>query len=308
MKLTKTHLNLFTYLLVILSVFFITRYLYVNDLLRFPGSIRWSWIFASFIALMAGFFLNSVSWQQILLNNGIRVTLKEAYLSLGLTIFGKYIPGKVWLITGISGKIAATSGAPIFTIAMIATLLQILIILFGALIGMISLAKSLGATLIIAGYGLSLLFVIVFYLTRDKITKSHFINSNPIAKRWIKPLIKSISIPLMISVSGTWILWSLGFYLLCKSLSISGIDISTGFSFALASSVGILAIFTPGGLGVREGLLGVIMAQHNIDVQNVVSVSALSRLWFVLGELSIFVTSLFLVSLIWLRNKTRGNS
>jgi hypothetical protein len=218
-----------------------------------------------------------------------------------MSIFGKYIPGKVWLITGISGKVAAASGSSVFVVAMVATLLQILVIGMGVLVGMFSINAQINFVYRLVIYILFIVGIALFFKYKNRIYENRLICSNKLTRRWVRPLIKSISTPLLMSILGVWLLWSLAFYLFCLSLGANLINYRAGFTFPLASSGGIVAIFAPGGIGVREGLLGLLLSEYIGSKADVVSIATFSRLWFLVGEAGIFSIAVILQLLSWIR-------
>lgn len=82
-----------------------------------------------------------------------------------------------------------------------------------------------------------------------------------------------------------WCVLGAGFYLMLGSVidvPLSLYPFLTG-SFALAGVVGVLALFAPSGIGVREGVLAFTLAQ--VLPEGVAAVAALlSRIWITLAE------------------------
>jgi len=94
---------------------------------------------------------------------------------------------------------------------------------------------------------------------------------------------------------GGWILWGCGFFLLAVSITDHFIPFSAVFCFPLAGSLGILFVFAPGGIGIREGIIAGYLTLLNVSLPEAIMISATSRLWFLVGELFIFITG-YLVS------------
>ena len=83
-----------------------------------------------------------------------------------------------------------------------------------------------------------------------------------------------------------WVCQSIAFFLFIQSLipvkwTHAGV-LSACFAFAWI--VGILSFLTPGGLGVREGLLGVLLANYMSPMQ-ATSVALLCRVWMLSAEI-----------------------
>jgi uncharacterized membrane protein YbhN (UPF0104 family) len=86
-----------------------------------------------------------------------------------------------------------------------------------------------------------------------------------------------------------WGIFGIGFYLFAISLTPltwNFYPIAVG-SFAVSWVLGILSVFTPAGLGVREGVLIAIL-QKWLDPSLALGVSIGSRLWLFLGEICFF--------------------
>ena len=88
-----------------------------------------------------------------------------------------------------------------------------------------------------------------------------------------------------------WLFWSLSFYFLIKTVSEEDVRLVTGSGFALAGSLGIVAVIAPGGIGVREGVLAFILTLAGFNIELAASISVVSRLWFLIGEAFIFLIS-----------------
>ena len=67
-------------------------------------------------------------------------------------------------------------------------------------------------------------------------------------------------------------------------------------ALVLAWIVGFLAVFAPGGLGVRESVL-VLLLEQVMPVGPAVVLTALGRLWWMAGEVGLLVISTAAVTL-----------
>jgi len=85
---------------------------------------------------------------------------------------------------------------------------------------------------------------------------------------------------------GLWFLFGLAFFLFARSLTPLGriryLPV-TGV-YALAWVIGMVSVFAPAGIGVREGVLSVLLAQY-LPEPTAIVVALLSRLWVTLAEL-----------------------
>jgi len=85
---------------------------------------------------------------------------------------------------------------------------------------------------------------------------------------------------------GLWVLFGLAFFLFARRLTPLGwiryLPV-TGV-YALAWVIGMVSVFAPAGIGVREGVLSILLAQYLPEPTAIVA-ALLSRLWITLAEL-----------------------
>jgi uncharacterized membrane protein YbhN (UPF0104 family) len=85
----------------------------------------------------------------------------------------------------------------------------------------------------------------------------------------------------------TWLIYGLGLYLLARSIyplppaALPGV----AGSFAIAWVVGFLSLITPSGLGVREGVLGVLLSTF-MPTPVALLLALLARIWLTVAELA----------------------
>jgi len=122
-----------------------------------------------------------------------------------------------------------------------------------------------------------------FTLIISKIVKSKF--SVPCFKR------KQIFILLCLSTF-FWLIWGMGIYFFIDSTGIQIINpIHVIFLFPFSVSVGIVAVFSPGGFGIREGVFAGLLIALGSSISSAAEISILSRIWFILGEIIFFLIS-----------------
>ncbi len=291
----KTILNLSTYFLVIISVVFLVRYLLNNKLLYIPSKINWQYMIISIIFLIIGFFFSCKSWQIILKKNNIFITYREAVLSRGISTLGKYIPGKVWLILGASGRVASTTGESVTNITYVSILEQIMSIVAALMVGIISLYNKISSIYILLFYIISILCISLILIFKNEILLLFGFKKNNFFKKLLNPFLSSLSFFLFSCMLITWLSWSIGFFFMARSIVPNLYSPIIGCSFSLAAVLGILVVIAPGGLGVREGALAFLLAGFVNNKQDIATIAAISRLWFLIGEIFIFLTALILL-------------
>lgn len=277
-------------------MFFLAFALYKADYLIIPKIISYNHLLLSFLLLFFSFILFCFTWLKSLKQNQfLLITKRDSVISNGLSVFAKYIPGKVMIIFGRALYIHKKYDTPLKAISMISFSNQLLSILVGLAIGFIILFKiNVSFKLIIVSALLIIMFIIILY---SKYIRKTF---NNLLRKLIN---KNINYPIL-SLKDSLDLFpififhrvieSTAFYLLVLSLLDYHVSFIVGFSFALSSTLAILALIAPGGLGVREGLLVICLLAFGIEKQDAITISVASRLWFLIGEVFIFILALFL--------------
>ncbi len=281
-------------LLLYVSLLFLAWHLYRHEYLVIPKIVSISALVFSVAALISGFFLTITIWQKFLANAGFTVRWPDCLAAQGLSVFGKYIPGKLWVLVGMTGYIAQQYGLPASHIALVALRNQFSQLWVGLILGIVGLIWAGGNWQLVSlsAIPLGILTVALFSRTANTIT----------AKLLQKILGKNLTIPVFLYrdllpllpyLVSNWLLWGVGFYLLASSIFATPVPLATGLGFVISATLGVLAVFAPGGLGVREGILAGFLIQLNFTPTQVATLTVISRLWFLIGEVIMFILGAF---------------
>lgn len=242
--------------------------------------------------------LNTIPSKRLLYLNGYDVGFRDILIARGLSIFAKYIPGKIMNILGPTEYYYENCSTPRKTGIAINLQEQFTTLLTGIAIGIIGLLISGNFLKQKLNYGLIVIFFLLtavvfspiiriaieyfFTLFKKKIELPEF-NS----KRIIQTL------PYFIL---SWIFYCIAFSFFVNALIEYDIQYKflIGTIFATGGTLGVLALFAPGGIGVREGLLVGYMIMWGISETDATTIAVSSRLWFLIGECFIFLVGLFL--------------
>jgi uncharacterized membrane protein YbhN (UPF0104 family) len=91
-----------------------------------------------------------------------------------------------------------------------------------------------------------------------------------------------------------WMFFSASFYFLVASLTNEGVPFHISFGYPLAGTLGLIAFFAPGGLGVRESILVGFFKLAGYEIAIATTISITSRLWYLFGEFFIFLLAIIL--------------
>ena len=282
-------------ILIYLSLISVVIYILNSDFFFIPKIKSISYLLISILFLFIGFLFDSYNWAAYLkARKSKQINFADALVSHGITIFSKYIPGKIWIIIGRAGFIAKKYNFSTKQLSLISFEVQILSLWSGLIISLICLFFLKDAEyLLILSFGLfSLLIALSIFIFTDffqnllqiiikKLFKIDFTNKKPY-----------VTFYNLIGFYSTWVIWSFSFYFLEKALFDKEIILFTGLAFILAANIGLIAIIFPGGIGIREGILVAILINFEFTIAEATTISLVSRLWFLSGEVFIFLTSL----------------
>ena len=253
---------------------------------------EYSWDFnlpfliVSFLFLFITLLLVIILWRRVLIQLGSELSLPKAFKIFHLSNLGRYVPGKIWQFVGMYymlekeniGVVKAVSG----------TLWASLFFnLSGIIIGVLTIYFS-GFELFQMSLPVLILFLVaVFSLIQPRVIDSVM---NYLMKRLNQKKVV-FSLPLrqvlinLLGYATLWFCYGVGFFLLTKSVtdvSLDRIFIFVGL-FSIAHVVGYLSFLTPGGIGVREGVLTYMLSYYiPFPVASIVAI--LARVWLTLGE------------------------
>jgi uncharacterized membrane protein YbhN (UPF0104 family) len=246
--------------------------------------------------LISGFFFESWGWQTALKKIDARVSYKDAIVSSGLSIFGKYIPGKVWIIAGRAAYIAkryeSVKEKDILSVSFIAQFVSLWV---GLLFGSVALFVMEQMWIYILIVGLLWVGLTLVVFTKYPHNIMVYLYSLIFKKELKLPYIPfKDAVGIIPMYVFCWGAYSVSFFFLVNSLIEGNASIITGFSFPLAAILGIAVLFAPGGLGVRETILVGFLKLNGLTTAIATTISVVSRLWYLIGEISIFLIAIII--------------
>jgi hypothetical protein len=246
------------------------------------------WLVLSALLVWAMYALLIVAWRMMLAGWGQRLDGWTAARIWTVSSLGKYLPGKVWAIAGMA-LLAQRAGIAAWAATGSAVVLQVLAIGTGAavagLTGRQAIAAAdprLGAVLgvLIAGAvaGVALLLWPAFLRRLLQLAA-------PDAEARGTPPVAGIAFGIVANLVA-WLGYGLALWLLARGLLPSaGLDPALAIAVFTASYLaGFLALFAPGGIGVREGLF-ILMLQGPLGIAAATALALASRVLLTITEL-----------------------
>ncbi len=225
------------------------------------GNLDISLLIISFLFLLIFYLFHTFVWIQILKRQGHSISFKEAFKIRSLSEIGKYTPGKVWHIIGRTYLSSKLKIPKITTLTSMVIETLLMLISAGFFVVFFSLNSQDPKTILIF-----MLTILGLLIIRTKYFEKVL---NKLLKK-----VKKITNEIKINISLKFTLFLLIFYLIgwliighslffiIKSIypqiAYSLIFIISGI-FAASWALGYISFLTPGGLGVREGIMVLLL-------------------------------------------------
>jgi uncharacterized membrane protein YbhN (UPF0104 family) len=251
-------------------------------------SVRPGWLLLSAAVVWLMYAVLIVAWRVMLAAWGQRLGGWEAARIWTVSSLGKYLPGKVWAIAGMAVMSQRAGVAP-WAATGSAVVLQVLAIGTGAALAGLTGAGALEAAhpgaraalaLMVAGallgVGLLLWPPLLQRLLR-------FAAPGSVADR--APSARGIVFGIVANLIA-WVGYGTALWLLARGL-LPGVPLGwlpAIAVFAASYLAGFLALFAPGGIGVREGLF-ILMLQQPLGIAAATALALASRLLLTITEL-----------------------
>jgi hypothetical protein len=224
------------------------------------ADVNWAALAGSFVLAALGTAAGALIWLVILDGLGVKPRLRWAGLFFQAQL-GKYIPGSIWQYAG-RAAVARANGIPVGPVGVS------LAVEFAAA----AIAAGAMAVFLVGWWGALILAAIAVLLVAG---------GRPTRSR----------LPVRVTIRATllylpvWLLLGASFWLCASGLvAVPASDLALYMgTFAVAWLAGLLAIYAPGGLGVREAVL-VALLHGRIGTADALVVAAASRLMLILVD------------------------
>ena len=250
-------------------------------------SIQPGWIILSAVVVWLMYAILIAAWQRMLAAWGRGLDFWTAARIWTVSSLGKYVPGKVWAVAGMAvmAQQAGIGAAPATGSAVI---LQVLAIGTGAAVVAITGYGALRAAYPGAVMGLAVLLAaavggIGLLLWPDLVNRLLRVAAPDAAT--VRPPVGPVAFGILANAVA-WIGYGGALWLLARGLLPgAGLDPPSAIAVFTASYLaGFLALFAPGGIGVREGVF-ILMLQGPIGIGAATALAIASRLLLTVTEL-----------------------
>lgn len=236
----------------------------------------------SFLLLLFSQIYVVFLWQLIVNTGSNKIKIKDAVAIFYVSALGRYIPGKVWQLIGLA-YLSEDAGIE-SEVAITASLLsQSLSIVSGIIVSLGTIVDYVKWYFVFPLMVLLLIFLYppVFNHMLSLLSKKLRKKDLRMEMRFEKELL------LFLGYVIAWILYGISFYLLLRSLDLELSIMRSIQFFSVSYLVGLFAIFVPGGLGIREGILTILLKKIGV-------IGYLSSLIAVVERINITITEIIL--------------
>ena len=263
------------------------------SLQNFKLIINVSFLIISLSLYLLSYLLETYIWQ-ICINRHLgrrELNFPQSIAVVNASGLFKYLPGRVWTYTAqlLWLKKYNISKPVILYVNLICMGGSVIVSLYLGLIYLVLYTDSLGTTAAILSFS-ALLLCNIIYITWNSFLMNKLIS---LAARFFKKEIRPLhdSKLLLIFIQSIYMFsWSLmGFagYFLAKGIGLS-LDLTGIFailaSMSLSWLAGYFAVFSPGGLGIREGMM-LLMLNKIVNIQTALIFPIVSRIMYLIAEL-----------------------
>jgi len=202
----------------------------------------------------------------------------------------KYVPGRIWTYTAqlLWLEKYNISKSLVLYVNLICIAGSIIVSLYLSLIYLAMYTNILGAVLLVVLFTALILFNIAYIAWNSSLMNKLIVVINRLFKREIQPLSESRSLILLIQLIYvfSWTLMGAGGYFLAEGVGLE-VPLTDIFAILAAMSlswlIGYFAVFSPGGLGIREGFM-LLMLNGVTNTATALIFPVISRLMYLIAE------------------------
>lgn len=219
--------------------------------LETPGEIRLGWIALAAVVVWTAYGVLILAWRTVIVGWGQHLRVPAAVRIWCVSNLGRYLPGKIWSAAGLA-VLAQREGVTGWVAAGAAIAMQVLALGTGvAVVAAVAPGAATPTSLTVAG--VCAVGAVVALTSKRAMAVLSGLTKGKIA---LEPLpLPSVTAGALAAL-GAWVLYGVAFWMLAAGLGLDpmpSLPLSVGV-FASGYIVGLIAVFAPGGVGVREGV------------------------------------------------------
>lgn len=228
------------------------------------GDIPPGTLVAGFVLALLSPVLTQLGWRVLLADLGTRLALPAGASVFFVGQLGKYLPGSVWSVVA-QADMGSRLGVPRRRMGVVGLLSILLSVITGAIVGIpavpLLLARS-GEVTSLWWFAPALVLLLLLWprlLNWGIATLLRLLRREPLEHSLTAPAIVLTSMWFVLA----WLSSGISILLLAHALSaqtpVRDLVVTSVCGFALASAIGMFSVFVPAGVGVRDGVLALLL-------------------------------------------------
>lgn len=253
------------------------------------------YIIISFLCLAVYFALLTRGWSSIVTELGSKVPYGKAIWIVSTSQIAKYVPGGIWYTVG-RVYLARTEKVK-EEIGLLSVVFEtFLLMLTNLMIFLITINFIQGETYLSPLLSVTFIAVILILLYPPLLNKLLNLGLRILKRPAVELHARYLSI-LKISTFffALWIVQIAGYFFLINSIYEVGVSQlpNLAAAYTLSWITGFIVLFAPGGLGVREGMMALLLSSI-LPLPLAIAISFITRVWMTIFEVLIFFIGLLI--------------
>ena len=235
-----------------------------SDVSNHLGDIPAGTLVAAFVLTLLSPIFTQLGWRVLLADLGTRLPLPAGASVFFVGQLGKYLPGSVWSVVA-QADMGSRLGVPRRRMGVVGLLSILLSVITGAIVGIPAVPLLVARSGEVTSLWWFAPAVVLLLLLWPRLLNWGIATLLRLLRR--EPLEHSLTAPAIVLTSMWFVLaWlSVGgsILLLASALSsgtpVRDLVVTSVCGFALASAIGMFSVFVPAGVGVRDGVLALLL-------------------------------------------------
>jgi len=276
---------------VAIAGYFLVHYVDTRrDVVRAFSALNRNLVLAAVACQLAYFFVTVAAWRQVIKTvTSASLSRWEALVQIVLVNFGKYVPGKIWGLTARGARLRQL-GFDLNRVVRASYVEQLFLLGSGVILASVIAVPAFDEPVYIVPAILSAALLASLRFSRPLLGKAVSVmpRLEPLQRYFGAEMSWGRVLGLMGSFAAIWLCLGSAFFLL--SADFAGIDFTwrnaSIFVLGLIAGylAGFIAVFAPGGVGVREGIAATILSSV-MAIEEALFVMLLFRVWTIVWEL-----------------------
>jgi len=266
-----------------------------EELMQYNWEVKPLFLTLSYLGLCSAFLVVVMAWRMMLKRLGFSLNYLPAFRIWFRSNFARYLPGRVWGVLSML-YMCEKKGMPRSLAVMSGVLIQIFSLFSVFALGLMYMATAPGTIREVMPISDSAVLIAIGLFSVVLVISPFFTDGTKFVLRRLRKTSYTVDIRVLDRLAFfflftfIWLLYgaSFGFFVFSVSNVPQNDFMNLVPIFPVAYTLGFVSLLTPGGIGVREGVMTFLLLPYlPVSVAGLIALAA--RIWMTLGELFFFV-------------------